>query len=198
MRRWPMKKGSKTEHKEKELKISISKKAILVVVIIILIAVAAYLVFNNQKTANQGDTVLVNYVLKINNTVFDTNIASIATQAGIYNSAVNYTPMPIVLGAGRTIHGFEDAIFGMKEGEKKTVTVPPELAYGAWNQSKVLPFPKKSINNSNSLAIGTILTDNKGNIARVIGLNGTEVIIDFNHPLAGRTLTFDITLVSIK
>ena len=168
------------------------------VVVIILIAVAGYLVMNKQKTAKQGDTVLVNYAGKINNTVFDTNIQSVASASNILNPSRTYEPMEIVVGAKNLIPGFEDALFGMKEGEKKTVTIPPELAYGAWNQSKVMPFPKKAINNSDSLAVGTVLTDKNGNIAKVIGINGTEVIVDFNHPLAGRTLIFDITLVKIK
>ena len=187
-----MKKSKETKGKSRIIKIA------LVVAIIALVAVAAYVVLHKPKAAKQGDVVLVNYVGKINSTVFDTNIESAAKESSIFNAKRSYKPMEIQIGAGKLIKGFEDALYGMREGETKTVTIPPELAYGAFDAKKIVSVPKKSINTTKNLTAGAMLTDQSGKILRILSVNETDITIDFNHPLADRTLTFDITLIKIK
>ncbi len=81
--------------------------------------------------AKSGDTVLVHYHGSFpSGEVFDTSLEEEAKSAGLYDSRRDYTPLRFTLGAGQVISGFNDAIIGMEPGEEKTVTLPPEEAYG--------------------------------------------------------------------
>jgi len=84
-----------------------------------------------MSEARNGDTVRVHYVGRFpGGKVFDTSLEKEAVKAGIYQKSRDYKPLAVTLGAGQVIKGFNDAIVGMKTGEEKTVTLPPELAYG--------------------------------------------------------------------
>ncbi|MFX1563833.1 MAG: FKBP-type peptidyl-prolyl cis-trans isomerase [Promethearchaeota archaeon] len=81
--------------------------------------------------AKNGDTVRVHYVGKFpGGKVFDTSLEKEAVRAGIFQKGRDYKPLTVTLGAGQVIKGFNDAIVGMTPGEEKTVTLPPEQAYG--------------------------------------------------------------------
>ncbi len=81
--------------------------------------------------AKNGDTVRVHYLGKFpGGKVFDTSMEKEAVKAGIFQKGRDYKPLTVTLGAGQVIKGFNDAIVGMKPGEEKTVTLPPEQAYG--------------------------------------------------------------------
>jgi len=194
-----MKKRSKEEKKEVPKKwFTKTKKIILCLIIIVLIALAVYLVLNKPKVVKQGDTVYVNYIGRINETVFDTNIETVAKAYNRFNANRTYTPMQVLVGGGKLIKGFEDALYGMKEGEKKTVTIPPERAYGQFDPSKVVSVSKSVVNMTVNFTVGTVLRDKSGNPAVIVAVNDTHITIDLNSQLAGKTLTFDITLMKIK
>ena len=81
--------------------------------------------------ARDGDTVRVHYALSFpGGKVFETSMEKEAIRRGIHKRGGEYKPLTITLGAGQVIKGFNNAIIGMKPGEEKTVTIPPELAYG--------------------------------------------------------------------
>jgi FKBP-type peptidyl-prolyl cis-trans isomerase 2 len=88
-------------------------------------------VVTHLSEAKNGDTVRVHYVGKFpGGKVFDTSMEKEAVRAGILQKGRDYKPLTVTLGAGQVIKGFNDAIIGMKKGEEKTVTLPPEMAYG--------------------------------------------------------------------
>ncbi len=88
-----------------------------------------------------GDTVSVMFVGKLKDgEVFDTNIESVATEAGLEN--IHTDPLTFKVGSGQTIAGFDAAVVGMQPGETKTVEIPPEEAYGGYNMDLVQEFPK--------------------------------------------------------
>ena len=95
--------------------------AIVAVVVIIVACIAAYLILSTPPVvAAVGDTVNVTYTGMFDNkTVFDTN--------------VNKTPLTFTVGGGQMIPGFDAAVRGMKVNEEKTVTIPSDQAYGAYN-----------------------------------------------------------------
>ena len=96
-----------------------------------------------EKTAQEGDTVKVDYILKLQDgTVFDTSILQEAQNAGIYNQNRIYEPLTLKIGEGSTIPGFENGLIGMKEGETKNISIPPEQAYGAKDPTLVLSLPR--------------------------------------------------------
>lgn len=96
-----------------------------------------------EKKVEKGDTVKVDYVGKLQDgTVFDTSILEEAKNAGIYNEGRIYEPIKLKIGDGSTIEGFENGILGMKEGVTKTITIPPEQAYGSKDPKSIITQPK--------------------------------------------------------
>ena len=120
---------------------------------------------STDSTVQVGDCVDVNYIGRFadNNSVFDTSYENVAIDAGIYDEARTYEPLQIFVDtAGNLsspegydnytssmIQGFLEGLIGMEKGENKTVTIPPEKAYGIWNQSLaesygLSPYPIES------------------------------------------------------
>ncbi len=112
----------------------------------LLIVIAAMILFsgcvqNGQKTIKIGDNVSIDYTGSLmNGKVFDTSIKSIASEN---NLSVNreFKPIQFTVGKGQIIKGFEDGIVGMKVGESKTLTIPPEKAYGPKEPQLIRSFP---------------------------------------------------------
>lgn len=140
--------------------------------------------------AKNGDTVQVNYTGKLaDGTVFDTSVGK--------------APLEFTLGKGDMIPGFEKAILGMKVGDKKTFTIPSDEAYGPHLDSLVIEVSRSRLPGNVTPEVGMqlVMTAPNGNkipttITKVT--DNTSVTLDANHPLAGKDLTFDIELVTIK
>jgi len=151
-----------------------------------------------SRAVKAGNLVKVDYTGKFENgTVFDTSIEETAKEAGIYTAQRNYVPISFTVGAGQMIKGFDNAVIGMKVGEEKTVTIPPEEAYGEYNETLVLAVPLDGLGVSEPPEIGQIFPSPYGQF-KVIDVNETHATLDFNHELAGKTLVFDIKLISIQ
>lgn len=155
----------------------------------------------DSRAVKSGDTVQVDYTGKLEDgTVFDTSKEDVAKQAGIYVDG-SYAPITFVAGAGQMIKGFDKGVIGMKVGEEKTITIPPEEAYGEYDKSKILVIPVEKLNITNQSELpeaGQTLRDMSGNQYKVTAVNDTHITVDANHELAGKTLVFDIKLVSIE
>jgi FKBP-type peptidyl-prolyl cis-trans isomerase 2 len=106
------------------------------------------------------------------------------------------------VGAGHTITGFENAVVGMTAGETKTVTLTADQAYGQVNPEATQTIPLTSFPSEVKLSEGvTVVGQNETGqqmMAKVITLTDTDATLDFNHPLAGKDLTFEIELVEIN
>src|SRR5207245_10746131 len=84
-----------------------------------------------ELKAQKGDTVSVHYIGKFpGGKIFDTSMEKEAKSAGLYNAAREYRHLMVVLGTGKVIQGFDDALMGMKVNEEKEVVIPPGKAYG--------------------------------------------------------------------
>jgi peptidylprolyl isomerase len=141
-----------------------------------------------STTATVGDTAKVDYTGKLaDGTVFD--------------SSVGKTPLEFSLGSGQVIKGFEAAVLGMTVGQSKTVAIPPQDAYGAHLDNLVTTVSRTQMGPGLNPTVGQPLTvtHSDGTTGRVVvtAVTDNTVTVDANHPLAGKTLTFDITLVSI-
>ena len=142
-----------------------------------------------MSKVKDGDTVKVHYTGKLEDgTVFD--------------SSKEGEPLELTIGAGNVIEGFEKGVIGMERGSSKTVTIPPEKAYGSMNEELVAKVKKENIPENVTPAIGEQLQlkQQDGNIVNVTitEMRGDTVTLDANHPLSGKTLIFDIELVEIK
>jgi peptidylprolyl isomerase len=141
-----------------------------------------------SRTAEEGDTVQVHYTGTLEDgTVFDTSVGR--------------EPLQFTLGAGQMIPGFEQGVLGMKLGESKTITIPPEQAYGPYYEDRVWVLDRAQLPPGLEPEVGQQLqmTNAQGQIiiVTVTEVSATNITVDANHPLAGKTLTFEIQLVSI-
>ncbi|SCH83420.1 FKBP-type peptidyl-prolyl cis-trans isomerase slyD [uncultured Collinsella sp.] len=109
--------------------------------------------------------------------------------------------LEFVCGAGQMIAGFDAAVVDMREGEKKTVRIPAAEAYGERRDDLILTFPANQVPNIEQINAGDKLflqaPSGQPVPATVIKVDETGVVLDANHELAGKDLTFDIELVEV-
>lgn len=139
--------------------------------------------------AKEGDEVRVHYTGKLEDgTVFDTS------QEG--------EPLSFTIGEDRVIPGFEEAVVGMEPGDSKTQTIEPENAYGEHREDMVMELDKGQIPDEVEPQVGQQLQlrlENGQTVPVLITALGEDTVtIDANHPLAGRTLTFEIELIDVE
>jgi cyclophilin family peptidyl-prolyl cis-trans isomerase len=153
----------------------------------------------NAAVVKEGDQVLVDYTGRLENgTVFDTSVRDVAIETGVYNPNRDYQPIEFTVGAGQMIKGFDAGVVGMAVGEEKTLTLPPEDAYGVHREDMVQTVPVEELSAAGiTPALGEKLTTSRGQVGTITNLTNTSVVIDFNHRLSGKTLIFDVKLVSI-
>jgi len=117
------------------------------------------------------------------------------------DSADSEHPLEFVQGKGEIISGLERELYGLHMGDSKRVKIEPVHAYGEYNQALLVIVPKSDLPSSIPLFPGVILEvkDKKGNVAKgkIKQVDSDDVKLDFNHPLAGKTLFFEITILDI-
>mgnify|MGYP006300268951 CR=1 FL=1 len=138
--------------------------------------------------AQNGDKVRVNYTGTLKDgTVFD--------------SSLERDPMEFTIGGDQLIPGFQNAVIGMTQGDKKTVNIKAEEACGPYREQLVQEIAKSNLPADLEVERGTRLSanDGQGNTipVTVVEVKEDAITIDANHPLAGEDLTFEITLVDI-
>jgi peptidylprolyl isomerase/FKBP-type peptidyl-prolyl cis-trans isomerase SlpA len=137
--------------------------------------------------ANTGDEVQVHYTGKLEDgTKFDES---------------EEEPLSFIIGENRVIPGFEEAVTGMEPGDEKTVEVEPEQAYGEHREDMVMEMDHDQIPDEVEPEVGQQLQlrlENGQTVPVLITALGEDsVTIDANHPLAGRTLIFDIEVIDV-
>lgn len=145
---------------------------------------------------NDGDFIRIDYVARISgsNEIFDLTREEDARKNGIYDPNFGYRSVPVILGAHNVVRGLEKELMTMKIDEKKLVTIKPEDALGERNPDliKLIPlteFKKRDIEPFPGMSISD------GNMrGRVLAVSGGRVRVDFNHPLAGKTLEYDVEM----
>jgi len=118
----------------------------------------------------------------------------------VIESNKDEAPLTYTQGSRQIIPGLESALDGMRAGEEKKVTVPPADAYGEVNPAAVTEVPRDQLP-PDSLEVGMYLVaEGRGGrrIVRVKEIKEESVIIDLNHPLAGKTLHFDVKVVGVE
>jgi FKBP-type peptidyl-prolyl cis-trans isomerase 2 len=143
---------------------------------------------NPMQKPKSGDTVRVHYTGTLDDgTQFDTSLGK--------------EPLEFAMGQGQLLGGFEKAVADLGVGESCTITLPPEEGYGEVNPDMVQKVPRTLMPEGIELKAGMVLqgkTDD-GSVNRFTVLSFTDelVTLDANHPLAGKSLTFEIELLEI-
>lgn len=138
--------------------------------------------------AKQGDTVQIHYTGRLDD-------------GSVFDSSEGRDPLEFKLGEGQVIAGFESAVEGMAAGERKTMRIESDEAYGPHQEELVLAVPREQFPDSVEPESGQKLrmqtADGQSFVVQVVGVEPEVVRVDANHPLAGQDLTFDIELVAV-
>jgi peptidylprolyl isomerase len=141
-----------------------------------------------SAVAKDGDTVRVDYTLSLDD-------------GSVYQTTVGGNPLELVIGKGKYLAHFEEAIIGMKAGESKTINITAADAYGEYREDLVITVKRNQIQDGENVKVGDylIVKDSSGNSTQVKVIDTTDntITIDANSPLAGKNLTFKIDLLKI-
>ena len=141
-----------------------------------------------MSQAKKGDNVKVHYKGTLND-------------GSIFDSSEGREPLAFEVGAGMMIPGFDKAVDGMKVGEKVTANIPAKEAYGESREDMIMEVPAAQIPVDLNPEVGQQLAIEQPNgqsVPVVVKeISEDKIVIDGNHPLAGKDLTFDIELVEI-
>ncbi len=123
------------------------------------------------------------------------------TNGETFDSSEGRAPLEFEVGSGMVIKGFDDGVTGMVVGDKKTINIPFDEAYGPRQPEMIVEFPKEKFPQDMELELGMQLMMNNGADQQfpvvVTQIKEEVVVLDANHPLAGQDLVFDIELVEI-
>jgi peptidylprolyl isomerase len=141
-----------------------------------------------MQQVKSGDKVKVNYHGKLRN-------------GETFDSSEGREPLEFTVGSGQVIKGFDDGVLDMQVGDKRTVEINVNDAYGEKEEDRIVEFPKDQFPPEMKPEAGMqlMMTDGEGHSIPVVVIEVKEdtVILDANHPLAGQDLVFDIELVEI-
>lgn len=141
-----------------------------------------------MKTAQNGDTVKVHYHGKL-------------TDGTTFDSSEGREPLEFTIGSGQVIKGFDEGVKGLAIGEKRTINIPVEEAYGPKQDDLLIEFPKDQFPEGMEPAVGMALNmrNEQGQAfpVTIAEIKESSVVLDGNHPLAGKELVFDLELVEI-
>ncbi|MCL5021839.1 MAG: peptidylprolyl isomerase [Nitrospirae bacterium] len=136
----------------------------------------------------EGKTIKIDYTLKVDGKIVDTSKGK--------------GPLEFKVGSRQMIPGFEKAVMGMKVGEKKTFTVSPKDGFGPEDPKAIQTVPRSQLSPDVKPVVGMKLSgkakDGRRISAKVIAVKKDEIVVNLNHPLAGKTLNFDVEVVAIN
>ncbi len=141
-----------------------------------------------MEKITQNSTVTVNYTGKLEDgTIFDSSLVE------------GREPLKAKLGEGQLIPGFESGLIDMTVGENKTVEINPTEAYGDYNDELIVEVPKNNV--PENVEVGMMLQTfgpMGPSIVKVLEIKDEVVVLDANHPLAGKKLTFELEVVGVE
>jgi peptidylprolyl isomerase len=141
-----------------------------------------------MTTVKNGDYVQVHYKGTLEN-------------GEIFDTSKDGQPLEVKIGEGQLIKGFEDALVGMDKQEKKSFTLEPEDAYGHRDETLERAFARSQVPGDLNPKVGAVValqtTTGQQVPVKIKEVNDEKVVVDLNHPLAGKTLNFDIEIVGI-
>jgi len=143
-------------------------------------------------TIENGDFIRINYTGRLEDgTVFDTTYEEVAKEHGIYDENTRYASFVIVVGKGHVVGGLDEDITEKAAGYHGTVEIPPEKGYGERKTELVKTYPASSFTEPPVKGMRAVVEGREGTVVMTIGRRAR---IDFNSPMAGKTLTFEYVI----
>ena len=142
----------------------------------------------------EGDFVKLQYTGTVDGRIFDTTDEDKAVSEGIHNAQALYGPVVIRVGSHHVIVGLDEALSGKEEGSEDEIEVPPEKAFGERDPKKLESFQKSSFKEKPVKGMSVKLEEHGEGV--VVDVIGNRVIVDFNHPFAGKTVHYSYKIES--
>ncbi len=145
-------------------------------------------------TFKKGDFLTINYTGKNaeDGQVFDTTLRETAEKEKVLDEKKEYKPLNLILGENEVLPGLEKTLESMKVGEKKKVELLPKEAFGERDSKLVSLVPLKEFKKRKMEPFPGLVVDLNGQVGKVQTVSGGRVRVDFNHPLAGKTVQFEV------
>ena len=141
-----------------------------------------------EQRIGQHSTVTLHFALKLDN-------------GDVVDSNFDKDPATFTVGDSNLLPGFEQALFGFKAGDKRTVVIPPERGFGRGNDANLQTMLRKDFDGM-ELAEGVLVIFQDARRNEMPGVvksfDDNEVVINFNHPLAGRDITFEVEIIKVE
>ncbi|HXV64051.1 MAG TPA: FKBP-type peptidyl-prolyl cis-trans isomerase [Vicinamibacteria bacterium] len=134
-----------------------------------------------------GSQVTMHYVLKVDGREIE--------------SSRGAGPVEYVHGQQQILPGLENELEGLEEGQRKRVAVEPDEAYGQPDPEGIRSFPRSAFHDLPSVRVGEMVQGKIGTKefhATIMGVDDEQVLLDMNHPLAGKTLEYDVEIVKVE
>jgi len=144
----------------------------------------------------KGDFLLIDYVARVSETgeVFDTTIEEVAREEGIYKEGVLYEPMLVVAGEGWVLKALDESLLNLELGKKEKIEIPPEKGFGERDPNKIRLYPLRKLRAQGITPRIGMQMQVDGRLATVRTIGSGRVLLDFNPPLAGKTLIYEVTV----
>jgi len=164
------------------------KKTLAVGAVLLMAGMFNLCAYADDLAVSAGKQVTIDYTLIVNKEVVETSVGK--------------TPLVYVVGSHSIIPGLESQLTGMRLNEEKDVVVAPKDAYGDVDPKALKEFPKTALPKGMDPKVGMILQatapDGSQFPAKIAEIKGDKVVLDFNHPLAGKELTFKVKILKIE
>ena len=146
-----------------------------------------------------GDFILANYTLRVKETgeTVGTTLETVAKEKKLYRGEERYEPFFIILGEGWMPKGLEEALTALEPGMASTVELSPDKGYGIRDPKKVRLVPLRKFTAEGMTPVPGLQVNIDGKSAQVRSVGAGRVQVDYNHPFAGKTLIYDITIEKV-
>ncbi len=145
----------------------------------------------------EKDFIELEYTGKVDNVVFDTTDEKIAKDNDLFDEKAEYKPITICIGQGQIIKGLDNALVGKEPNKGYTVEVKAEEAYGKKNAKLIQLISTSKFRKENIQPMPGLQVNIDGTMGLIKTVSGGRTLVDFNHPLAGKDLTYNIKINKI-
>ena len=143
---------------------------------------------SDEQVVSDDYVVSLDYTLHVGGEVLDTSVGD--------------EPIQFIQGRGHIIPGLEKALYGMRPGDEKEVILQPQDGYGEYDPEAQATLDRSDVKGTDELVVDEEIEieDDEGNVnlARIVKLEGDQVLLDYNHPLAGKELAFTVAVVDLR